>query len=269
MKEEHKLSTRAACQALDLSLTVYANQPNAEKDLPVIEALLRLAEDKPAYGFGLMYDTLRREGKPWNHKRVYRVYKALKLNLRRKGKKRLPNRHPQPLSVPESINQCWSIDFMSDSLMTGRRFRTFNVVDDYNREALAIEVDLNLPSQRIIRVLDRIALTRGYPAKMRMDNGPELISTTMAEWAEEYSVDLEFIQPGKPTQNSFVERFNRTFRTEVLDMYVFRDLDEVREISRNWIREYNEDRPHKSLGKLTPLEYRMKYCPEDSNLEWH
>ena len=158
---------------------------------------------------------------------------------------------------------------MSDSLMTGRRFCTFNVVDDYNREALAIEVDLNLPSQRIIRVPDRIALTRGYPVKMRMDNGPELISTTMAEWAEEYSVDLEFIQPGKPTQNSFVERFNRTFRTEVLDMYVFRDLDEVREISRNWIREYNEDRPHKSLGKLTPLEYRMKYCPEDSNLEWH
>ena len=269
MKEEHKLSTRAACRALDLSRTVYAYQPDTEKDLPVIEALLRLAEEKPAYGFGLMYDTLRREGKPWNHKRVYRVYKALKLNLRRKGKKRLPNRHPQPLSVPESINQCWSIDFMSDSLMTGRRFRTFNVVDDYNREALAIEVDLNLPSQRIIRVLDRIALTRGYPAKMRMDNGPELISTTMAEWAEEYSVDLEFIQPGKPTQNSFVERFNRTFRTEVLDMYVFRDLDEVREISRNWIREYNEDRPHKSLGKLTPLEYRMKYCPEDSNVEWH
>ncbi|MDP6725543.1 MAG: IS3 family transposase [Arenicellales bacterium] len=269
MKEEHKLSARAACRALDLSRTVYAYQPDTEKDLPVIEALLRLAEEKPAYGFGLMYDTLRREGNPWNHKRVYRVYKALKLNLRRKGKKRLPNRHPQPLSVPESINQCWSIDFMSDSLITGRRFRTFNVVDDYNREALAIEVDLNLPSQRIIRVLDRIALTRGYPAKMRMDNGPELISTTMAEWAEEHCVDLEFIQPGKPTQNSFVERFNRTFRTEVLDMYVFRDLDEVREISGNWIREYNTERPHQSLGKLTPIEYRMRFCPENSNLQWH
>ncbi len=221
-------------------------------------------EEKPAYGFGLMVDTLRREGKPWNHKRVYRVYRALNLNLRRKGKKRLPNRYPQPLSVPESINQCWSIDFMSDALMNGRRFRTFNVVDDYNREVLANEVGLNLPSQRSIRVLDRIALTRGYPAKMRMDNGPELISTTMATWAEEHNIDLEFIQPGKPIQNSYIERFKRTYRSEVLDKYAFRDLEEVREISRNWIREYNEERPHQSLGKLTPMEYRIKYCPENS-----
>ncbi len=153
--------------------------------------------------------------------------------------------------------------------MTGRRFRTFNVVDDYNREVLAIEVDLNLPSQRIISVLDQIALTRGYPAKMRMDNGPELISTTMATWAHEHNIDLEFIQPGKPTQNSYIERFNRTYRTEVLDMYAFRGLEEVREISRNWIREYNEERPNQSLGKLTPMEYRMKHCPENSNFGWH
>ena len=153
---------------------------------------------------------------------------------------------------------------MSDALMNGRRFRTFNVVDDYNREVLANEVGLNLPSQRSIRVLDRIALTRGYPAKMRMDNGPELISTTMATRAEEHNIDLEFIQPGKPIQNSYIERFKRTYRSEVLDKYAFRDLEEVREISRNWIREYNEERPHQSLGKLTPMEYRIKYCPENS-----
>ena len=153
--------------------------------------------------------------------------------------------------------------------MTGRRFRTFNVVDDYNREALTIEVDLNLPSQRVIRMLERIALTRGYPAKMRIDNGPDFISIALAEWAEEHRIHPYFFQPGKPTQNSFIERFNRTYRTEVLNMYVFRDLDAVREISRNWIKEYNEERPHQSLGKLIPVESRMKYCPENSNLGWH
>ena len=153
--------------------------------------------------------------------------------------------------------------------MTGRRFRTFNVVDDYNREALTIEVDLNLPSQQVIRVLEKIVLTRGYLAKMRMYNRPEFTSIALAEWAEEHRIHLDYIQPGKHTQNSLIERFNRTYRSEVLNMYVFKDLDEVREICRKWIKEYNEERPHQSLGKLTPVEYRMKYCPENSNLGWH
>jgi len=131
--------------------------------------------------------------------------------MRRKGKRRLPNRNPAPIAVPESINQCWSMDFMSDSLYSGRRFRTFNVVDDYNREVLAIEIDLNLPAERIIRVLDRVASWRGYPLKIRMDNGPEFISLKLADWAEEHEVELEFIQPGKPFQNSYIERFNRTY----------------------------------------------------------
>jgi len=186
--------------------------------------------------------------------------------MRRKGKKRLPNRNPDPLSVPDSFNMCWSIDFMSDALWCGRKFRTFNVVDDYNREALAIEVDLNLPAPRIIRVLDRIAAWRGYPAKLRMDNGPELTSVKLAEWAETHGVQLEFIKPGKPTQNSFIERFNRTYRNEILDMYVFSRLSEVREITENWIKEYNEERPHESLGNMTPVEYLKEKQPETSSL---
>jgi putative transposase len=143
-------------------------------------------------------------------------------------------------------------------------------VDDYNREALAIEVDLSLPAQRIIRVLERIAAWRGYPAKIRMDNGPELTSVKMAEWAEEHGVELEFIKPGKPTQNSYIERFNRTYREEVLDFYVFRTLSEVREITHEWITEYNEERPHYSLGNLTPAEYAAaSEGQENSNLAWH
>jgi putative transposase len=224
----------------------------------------------PRYGFGKLFPLIRRQGHTWNHKRVYRIYCALKLNMRRKGKKRLPNRHPEPLRVPESINQCWSADFMSDALWSGRRFRTFNVVDDFNREILSIEIDFNLQARRIIRTLDRIALWRGYPAKLRVDNGPELTSVFMAEWAELHGVTLEFIQPGKPTQNSFIERFNRTYREEVLDMYLFRRLSEVRNTTENWIDEYNEQRPHESLGNLTPREYMIINNKQpDSTLNWH
>lgn len=157
---------------------------------------------------------------------------------------------------------------MSDSLYPARRFRTFNVVDDYNREVLAIEIDLNLPAPRVIRVLDQIAMVRGLPNKLRLDNGPEFISVTLANWAEENNVQLDFIQPGKPTQNAFIERFNRTYRTEVLNMYLFRELEEVRNITEDWIKQYNEERPHQSLGLMTPVEYRQKLNPEDSNCDW-
>jgi putative transposase len=248
---------------------VYHYRPDGNKDDVVISKIQDVAERYPAYGFSKVFTKLRRAGHPWNHKRVYRVYCALKLNLRRKGKKRLPSRSPEPLTVPAGMNQCWSIDFMCDSLFCGRRFRTFNVVDDYNREALAIEVDLSLPSTRIVRVLERIVSWRGYPAKIRMDNGPEFISITLADWADDHGVQLEFIKPGKPTQNSYVERFNRTYRTEVLNMYAFRRLSEVRQITNDWIREYNEERPHDSLGNLTPREYLMANSnPENSKNHW-
>ena len=230
-------------------------QPNTEKDQPVISVLQELAETYPRYGFSKLFNLIRRRGHKWNHKRVHRIYCDLKLNFRRKGKKRLPSRNPEPLSVPAQMNQCWSIDFMSDSLWCGRRFRTFNVLDDFNREILAIEVDLNLPAERVIRTLDQIVAWRGYPEKLRMDNGPEFISLKLATWAENNHIALEFIKPGKPTQNSFIERFNRTYRSEILDYYVFHQLSEVKEITDNWIIEYNEIRPHDSLGKLTPKEY--------------
>jgi putative transposase len=140
---------------------------------------------------------------------------------------------------------------LRDTLYDGRTFRTFNVIDDYNREALAIEVDLNLPAKRIIRVLERIAAWRGYPRQIRVDKGLEFISIAMAQWAEEHNIHLEFIEPGKPTQNSYVERFNGTYRSEILDYYIFRTLSEV--------QEYNEERPHESLGNLTQSEYALEY----------
>ncbi|EMG9490601.1 IS3 family transposase [Serratia marcescens] len=264
VKEMFSMSVRQACRTLSLSRTVYFYQPDTRRDEPVSRALTELAERYPRYGFKKLFQLLRRQGNSWSHKRVHRIYYLLKL----KGKQRLPVRNPAMLVTPEAMKPRWSIDFMHDALVCGRRFRTFNVVDDFSREALAIEIDLSIPAQRVVRVLDRIVANRGYPRKMRMDNGPELVS--LAQWAEEHGVLLEFIKPGKPTQNAFIERFNRTYRTEILDSYLFRTLNEAREITERWLTEYNSERPHESLNNLTPKEYRlMAETPEISKSAWN
>ena len=202
-----------------------------------------------------MYRWLRRKGYTWNHKRVRRVYCELELNIRIKPKKRLAPRTKQRLDIPSKKNVTWSMDFMQDALLHGRKFRTLNVIDDFNREALAIEVDFSLPSLRVIRTLERIAATRGYPEKIRVDNGPEFISSEIERWAFKNNVELQFIQPGKPSQNAYIERFNRTFREEVLDIYLFTDLDEVRLKATEFQYDYNCERPHQALMHHTPLEY--------------
>lgn len=177
------------------------------------------------------------------------------LHIRVKSKKRLPARERQPLVVPAQPNQCWSMDFMHDSLMSGRSFRTLNILDDFNREALWVDVDTALPAERVVRVLDMLAQWRGYPQRLRIDNGPEFIARTLIEWAEIHAVQLGHIQPGKPAQNAYIERFNRTFRTEVLDAYAFSSLQEVRDLTELWLEEYNAVRPHHALGGLSPYAY--------------
>ena len=268
MQAEHGLSERQACAAVGLPRSVFQYEPRPNRDGPIIKLLLELAWQRPEQGFGKLFKRLRRLGHSWNHKRVYRIYCALKLNKRRKGKKRLPTRCPAPLVAPEAMNECWSADFMSDALWCDRRFRTFNVVDDFNREGLAIEVDFNLPAERVKRTLERIAAERGYPGKLRLDNGPELISVTLADWAEKHGVTLEFIKPGRPMQNGFIERFNRSYREAVLDMFVFQSLEEVRQQTEQWLKEYNEERPHESLGDMTPREYLLTQKSEISSYRW-
>ncbi len=267
--KEHQASERRGCRIIGINRSLLHYCPNTARDLPVVEALQKLAHQYPAYGFGLMFSKLRQAGLLWNAKRVYRIYRLLKLNLRRKGKECLPNRHPQPLVIPHKMNHCWSVDFMSDALIDGRRFRLFNVVDDFNREALAIEVDLNIPAHRVVRILERLSAERGYPAFIRSDNGPELTAAALAEWAERHGVILDFIQPGKPMQNGFIERFNKTLRTEILDMYLFRTLSEVRELTEDWRTEYNEERPHSSLGDMPPVIYARKKLAGDPHCRWY
>jgi putative transposase len=227
-----------------------------ERDRVVIEALQALVEKHRRWGFWKCYRRLRLDGRDWNHKRVYRVYRELGLNLRRKTKKRLPSRDPLPLEVPDRPNAVWSLDFMHDTLYSGRRFRTLNVLDEGVREVLDIEVDTSLPGERVVRVLDRLRMWSGLPEAIRCDNGPELISQGMADWCEEHGVALRYIEPGKPTQNAYIERFNRTYREEVLDAYLFEDLDQVRELTYEWMQEYNSRRPHDALGGLPPSVYR-------------
>jgi putative transposase len=185
----------------------------------------------------------------------------MKLNIRRRAKKRLPDRVKQPLTVPTEPNQMWSIDFMSDSLADGRKFRLLNVIDDYNRQSLAIEVDTSLPSQRVIRVLENLIDQRGKPSNIRTDNGPEFISHQLQSWCEKNSITLQYIQPGKPMQNAYIERNNGSLRRELLNAYLFYSLAEVRALSEEWRIDYNTERPHKSLGYLSPLNYAQKHYP--------
>ena len=252
------MSVRKACTALSVSRSYFAYEPKPRDDSEVIANLTELAEKKPTWGFSKLFNVLRQQGRPWNHKKVWRVYCLLKMNLKRKAKKRLPQATRKAVAQPLAPNHCWSVDFMRDTLYSGRVFRTFNAVDDYNREALAVEIDTNLPAGRVTRVLDRVAEERGgYPEKLRMDNGPEFSGTVMAAWAEARGVELEFIQPGKPTQNAYIERFNRTYREEVLDLYVFNSLSEVRAVTEGFVSEYNEQRPHESLDNMTPIDFAL------------
>lgn len=213
-----------------------------------------LVDKHPAIGFWKCYHRLRRQGYEWNHKRVYRVYTQMRLNIRRRAKKRLPARVKQALFQPQAINQVWSIDFMNDSLWDGKRFRLLNVMDDYNREALAIEADTSMPALRVVRVLEKLVFTRGKPEMIRVDNGPEFISDKLDNWCKNKGIQLVFIQPGKPMQNGYVERLNGSLRRELLNAYVFRTIGQVREQVDEWIHDYNNYRPHDGLENKTPAE---------------
>lgn len=228
------------------------------RDAELIAALASLIEARPSRGFWKCRAFLRRSHPHWNHKRIYRVYRAMRLNLRRAARKRLPKRERAALYVPRLPDTVWSVDFMSDALACGRRFRTFNVVDDFNREALHIEVDTSINSHRLVRIFEQLKRDHGLPQVLRSDNGPEFLGEAFTAWAKANGVAIQYIQPGKPNQNAYIERFNRTFREEVLDQHLFARLDDVREAAHWWMIEYNELRPHDSLGDQTPAEVRQR-----------
>ena len=252
--KHYNISIRFACESLGISASCYHYQAKlGGENALVADWLLRLTGTHRRWGFGLCFLYLRNvKGFRWNHKRVYRIYCELELNLRIKPKRRLKRDKPEALSVPQAINQVWSMDFMSDSLADGRALRTFNVIDDYNREGLAIDVDLSMPSLRVIRSLEQVIEWRGKPAAIRCDNGPEYISNELISWANKHRITILYIQPGKPTQNAYVERFNRTARHEWLDLRMFESVEQAQELATNWLWLYNNERPNMAIGGVPP-----------------
>jgi len=252
--EEKQVTIRLACKAFNISEYCYRYESKLnEENESIADWLIRLTHNHRNWGFGLCFLYLRNiKGYKWNHKRVYRIYKELELNLRIKPKKRIKRETPEPLSVPTKPNKVWSMDFMHDNLSDGRSFRLFNVIDDFNREGLEIEADFSLPAQRVIRSLERIIEWRGKPKIIRCDNGPEYISTALQNWANQQKIVLEYIQPGKPQQNAYIERYNRTVRYDWLNQYIFNSIEEVREYATKWLWVYNNERPNTAIGGITP-----------------
>ena len=255
--QEQRVSLRQACMLMKLSSSVYYYKHKIDPDdAPLQDKLTRLAEENRRWGFWKMFHYLRGQAMPWNHKRVYRIYTQLNLNIRRKPKKRLPSRTKEALYQPEIPNHVWSMDFMFDRLTNGRSFRTLNILDDFNREVVNIVVDTSISSPRVARELSQIFEWRGKPSTIRVDNGPEFIA--LKPWCDSNGIELKFIQPAKPNQNAYIERFNRTYRDDVLGAYLFDDLHQVRMETEKFIWKYNNIRPHDSLENITPRAFLLK-----------
>lgn len=254
--KEHGHTQRSACRTVGCARSTAQYIKHPPDDTAIIERLGHLTEKHPAIGVWQCHYRLRILGHLWNFKRIYRVYCRMRLNIRRRARKRLPARVRQALMQPTAPDQVWSIDFMHDSLWNGRTYRLLNVIDDYNRQLLAVEVDTSLPALRVIRVLEQLKDAGRLPQMIRLDNGPEFISHKLEHWCRTQGIELHHIQPGKPTQNAYVERFNGNMRKELLDANVFFTLDQVRAHAAEWMHDYNHYRPHKALGYRSPMQIK-------------
>ena len=224
-------------------------------DAPVIAALTTVVAAHGRWGFWKCFDRLRLDGRRWNHKRVHRVYCALRLNLPRRIKRRVPLRLRQPLLAPPVLNHTGALDSVTDALYSGQRFRALTILAEGNREGLALEVATSIPSPRGVRVLEDLVALHGRPRALRTDNGPEFIAQPLVEWCEAHAVARHDIQPGKPDQHAYIERFNRSYRTEVLDAYAFEAITQVRDLTETWLESSNRERPHDRLGRVPPLTF--------------
>ena len=256
--DHYKVSISRACVVIGLTRSMWYYQ-NKKNDSEVIDKLTALSKALPTRGFDEYYKRIRREGLKWNRKRVLRVYRDMKLKLRRKHKKRLCTRIKQPLEAPVDLNVCWSMDFMSDVLSDGRKLRVLNIIDDCNREALAVEPALCFPARALVEVLDRLKEEIGTPKYIRCDNGPEFLSKSLNNWCESNFIEIRYIQPGKPMQNGYIERFNRYYREDILDAYYFEDIYQLKKLSDQWKYDYNYNHPHKSLVNKSPVEFMPRF----------
>lgn len=252
-----KLSERLACQLAGVSRTAFRYQCKTATDMPLRARLRELASQYPRYGYLMLHGLLKAEGLVVNRKHTYRLYTEESLQVRTKKRKKLI-RPRQPMTVPAACNQRWSMDFVSDQLSNGRRFRVLNIVDDYSREMVGQLVSVSISGRQVSRFLSQLIEERAKPLKIICDNGTEFTSKAMFFWSKESGVKLGFIQPGKPTQNAFVESLNGKFRNECLNQHWFRTLEEARYEIDQWREHYNTVRPHSSLNYLPPVEYAKR-----------
>lgn len=256
LMECHRVSISRACKVTSLPRSMYYYK-NMRDDSETIDKLIELSERHPTEGQDLYYSRIRQQGLLWNYKRVRRIYLLLGMNRRKRTKRRVPARVKVPLAVPERAGEMWSVDFMSDVLVNKRKFRTLNVIDDYNRQAITVEAAYSMPAIRVIQILERTIEDQGKPACIRVDNGPEFISKEFKDWCAQKGITIRYTQPGKPMQNGYIERFNRTFRENVLDAYLFKDIGQVQQLADEWMEDYNYKRPHEALGGLTPNYFKQ------------
>jgi putative transposase len=257
LQSAHTMSQRRACRLAQLSRKAAAYRPVDRQDAALRSRLKGLGERYSRYGYLMLHALLESEGQVINGKRTYRVYSELGMQVRTKRRKKLV-RPRIPMLVPTAMNERWSLDFVHDQLTDGRRIRVLNIVNDFSRKCVGQLVDTSISGVRLVRYLDELTLSRPQPKTIVMDNGPELTSKAMFFWSQRTGVKLCFIQPGKPTQNAFVESFNARFRDGCLNQHWFRSLDDAREIIATWRRHYNNVRPHSSLGYQAPAVFEAK-----------
>lgn len=259
LKADWQLSERRACGLVDISTSVLRYQPRAQGNGPLQERIGALAAQRRRFGYRRIHVLLKREGWAINVKRVYRLYRQAGLSVRKRSRKRIGLTERLPLLLPEQPNYAWSMDFVHDGLADGRRIRCLNIVDDFTKESIAIEVDTSISGVRVARVLDRIAEIRPLPKMIRVDHGPEFTSLALDAWAHAKGVRLAFTQPSKPTQNAYIESFNGRFRDECLNDQWFSTLYEARVLIEAWRQDYNSHRPHSSLGYVPPAEFAAQH----------
>jgi len=254
LQETHEVGIKKCCDLVGMSRSSWYYESSLD-DTEVIEKLKELAKSHPTRGFDNYFYRIRKEGFTWARSRVLRVYRDLGLVRRPKKRKRLPESERKPLYQPSGLNQVWSMDFMHDQLSDGRNIRILNILDDYNRECLLNRGQISFPCTGVIMYLNRLGEEIGLPKYIRTDNGPEFISKEYERWAAENGVTIVRTEPGKPMQNGFIERFNRTFREDILDAFIFRSIQQFNVIAEKWRQDYNHTHPHGSLDGKSPKAY--------------
>lgn len=257
--QSHQFSQRRACKLVNLHRSVGRYKSRKKPDEAICQRIKEIAFERTRFGYRRIHHALKREGVKINHKKLFRIYRELGIKVKKRGNRKRCTGPRKPKIVAKSVNQVWSLDFMSDRLACGRRFRLLNVIDEFTRESLLMTIDTSISGSRVVRELEKLVAERGRPEQVISDNGTEFTSNSVLDWAAKESVEWHYISPGKPMQNGTVESFNGRVRDEFLNQNWFLSLEEAKELTKSWQEDYNTNRPHGSLNGMTPKEFKRAH----------